>query len=185
MATALDHNPVAARALHEVETTTTPISPEHFARLTGYAGRNQAPYLLATAWHRGLITTATLAAHVGDAWSGAEFPDRALEHHEWLELFDTAGFTIDGRPAPRPARPVTLWRGSVLEARANWSWTTDRAMAARYASGEMNGRLPGRVYRVTAPPHALLAANNGRTEAEYVVDTWGLTIEADDTEEAA
>lgn len=106
----------------------------------------------------------------------AEYPDRALTREEWRDLFREAGFTIDGHPAPRPTQPVTLWRGSVPERRTDWSWSTARTVAEGYANGTRARRPQGRLYRVDAPPAALLAANMERDEAEYVVDTVGLRI---------
>jgi hypothetical protein len=107
----------------------------------------------------------------------AEYPDAALDRPAWRQLFTAAGFTADGRPAERPAGPVELWRGSVPERRADWSWTTRRAVAEGYATGT-GARRPttGRLYRVVAPAAALLAHNTGRVEDEYVIDTGGLTI---------
>lgn len=112
----------------------------------------------------------------------AEYPDANLDHDQWRDLFDTAEFTVDGHPAPRPDAPVDLWRGSVPDRRTDWSWTTDRAVAARYAIGGVGGRPTGRLYRITAPPAALLCANTQRDEAEYVVDTRGLDITEDTTD---
>lgn len=147
--------------------------------LIGREGRNSGPGWLAETYGDGKIEAATVAALIGGIWSGTDFPDRDLDRDTWRWLFKVAGFTIDGEPAERPTQPVLLWRGSVPERRTDWSWSTDRAVAERFAAGS-GGRPPGRVYTVLAPPHALLCAYNGRSEAEYVVDTDGLNIiEAD------
>lgn len=63
------------------------------------------------------------------------------------------------------------------ERRADWSWTTSRAVAEGYATGT-GARRPstGRLYRTIAPPSALFAHNTGRCEDEYVLDTDALTI---------
>jgi hypothetical protein len=143
-------------------------------RMLCWCGRIAAPYLLMDAWESGVLADADLAAHIGQAWSMAEFPDR-YGHDRWRELFHEAGFTLDGRPAQRPAAALELWRGSVPERRTDWSWTTERAVAEQYASGHYR-RPVGRLYRVLAPPSAMLAANTGRDEAEYVIDTTGLDI---------
>ncbi|MFD4320475.1 hypothetical protein [Streptomyces sp. NPDC058548] len=123
----------------------------------------------------GLVEAAALAVHIGPVWSATEFPDAALGHARWRELWRAAGFTRDGQPAARPGGPVELWRGSVPERRADWSWTTERAIAEEYAAGGYR-REVGRLYRTVAPPGALLGAYNGRGEGEYVIDTDGLTI---------
>lgn len=51
------------------------------------------------------------------------------------------------------------------------------ALAEDYATGTAARRpTTGRLYRVLAPPCALLARNNGRGEDEYVLDTDTLPI---------
>ncbi|WP_406507649.1 hypothetical protein [Streptomyces sp. NBC_00212] len=139
-------------------------------------GRNSGPGHLAEAVSDGKITNETVAALIGRVWSSAEFPDRHLDRDSWRWLFGLAGFTVDGKPAPRPTKPIVLWRGTVPERRTDWSWSTDRAVSERYASGGLNYRPPGRLYTVLAPPAALLCANTERGEAEYVIDTQGLDI---------
>lgn len=144
--------------------------------LIGREGRNSGPGNLADAYSDGKVTAETVTALVGGIWSGAEFPDQHLDRDTWRWLFKVAGFTIDGIPAERPTNPIVLWRGSVPARRTDWSWSTDRAVAEKYAFGSMNHRPTGRLYTVTAPPETLLCANNCRDEAEYVVDTRGLDI---------
>lgn len=136
----------------------------------GWGGRLAGPHLLSDAFDGGLVDGDTLAAYIGQVWSGADYPDAALGHDRWRELFDAGGFTRDGAPSPRPAEPVELWRGAVPERRTDWSWSTDWEMAGRYASGYF-GRPRGKLYRLIAPPDALLGAYDGRGESEYVVDT--------------
>lgn len=144
--------------------------------LIGREGRNSGPDLLADAYSDGKVTAETVTALIGGIWSGAEYPDRHLDRDTWRWLFKVAGFTIDGTPAERPTEPIVLWRGSVPERRTDWSWSTDRSVSEGYADGTAARRPTGRLYTVTAPPAALLCANNGRGEAEYVVDTRGLQI---------
>lgn len=161
-----------ARLLQAAELTTA-----EFDYLVGREGRDSGPTLLEEAYSEAKITTQTVTALIGDIWSGAEFPDQHLDRDTWRWLFDAAGFTIDGSPADRPAEPILLWRGTVPARRTDWSWTTDRTIAQGYANGTAARRPIGRLYVVLAPPEALLAANNGRGEAEYVVDTRGLNIQ--------
>lgn len=147
--------------------------------LIGLAGRNEGPNFLATAAAENLIFDDTVTALVGGIWSSAEFPDRLLDHATWRRLFDVAGFTADGKPAPRPTEPLTLFRGSVPERRTDWSWTRDRAVAERFAAG-LRGRGKGRLWVCSVPPAHMLAINTDRDEDEIVVDTRGLQItEAD------
>lgn len=137
------------------------------------AGRVHAPALLYAAWEGGVIADDVVAEVIGSVWAMAEYPDRSLARAEWRELFDAAGYTVDGHRSPRPAEPLVLWRGSVPERALDWSWSASREVAERYAAGRVAGRQPGRLYRAVVPPEALLCSNAGhdRGEAEYVVDT--------------
>ncbi|OKI14243.1 hypothetical protein [Streptomyces sp. CB03911] len=152
---------------------------DQFNHWLSKVGRVHGPALLFDAWYGQTINRETLTATIGDIWSAAEYPDRCLDHDTWRDLFNEAGYTVDGHAADRPTEPVELWRGTVPERRTDWSWTTDRATAERFAAG-VRGRKPGQLYRTVAPPEALLCANNGRSEAEYVVDTDGLEIHLTD-----
>jgi hypothetical protein len=162
----------AAQELEQAETLTT----EQLERLILLAGRTFGPRFLDEAYSDDKITRATVTALIGGIWSSAEYPNQDLDRDTWRWLFDVAGFTVDGKAAERPAKPVELWRGSVPERSSDWSWSTDREVAQRFADGG-RGRLPGHLYRLVAPPEALLCANTERGEAEYVVDTHGLLIE--------
>lgn len=146
------------------------IDRDDFEQRLSRVGRVDGPAFLFDAWYGEHIDRDTLAATIGDVWSSAEYPNQCLDPESWRELFQVAGFTVDGEPAERPAGPVELWRGTVPERRTDWSWSTDRAVAEKFAAG-IRGRKPGRLYRLVCPPEALLAANNDRSEAEFVVDT--------------
>lgn len=153
------------------------VSLDDFRRLLDRAGRNAGPWLLLDAWCFGVISQPTITAVTADVWSAAEYPQDALRQVDWLELFTVAGFTIDGRPANRPERPVTLWRGCVPRLRRRMSWTGDRELAQRFASEGFRGRPQGRLYETTAPPEALLCINHAsRQESEYVIYSKGLVI---------
>lgn len=153
------------------------LDADRIAELLLQAGRLNGPALLSTAWFSQVIDAGTLVTQVGRVWSMAEYPDAALDRELWRKLFTTAGFTVDGRPAERPANPIELWRGSVPERRADWSWSARRTVAEGYATGT-GARRPttGKLYSVLAPPSALLAHNTGRDEDEYVLDTNALAI---------
>lgn len=162
----LDHDPTADD-LHTA-----------FARV----GRVEAVGLLVDLFNEGvfLFNSTALAAVVGDVWSMSEFPDTHLEHDAWRAMFDAAGYTEDGVITDRPSESVRLWRGSVAERRDDWSWTDNRDVAARYASGDWYRRPTGTVWTALVEPSRLLARNTGRGEHEYVVDARGLAI-VDDT----
>lgn len=138
-------------------------------------GRNYEPQLLATLHAEIMLTREQLAKHVGSAWSASEYPDKLLDHAEWEDLFDGAGYTVDGVPAERPTESLMLYRGSVPERSTDWSWTDNIEVARKYAGGHFR-RPVGKVYVADVPPSALLARNTGRSEDEYVVNTRGLTI---------
>lgn len=137
-------------------------------------GRNAYPALLFDLWLDGLLSPAAAASCVPAAWSAAEMPARALDDADWAELFDFAGYTVDGAPAGRPVAPLTLWRGAPAEHRAGWSWTEDRDLALWFARRVKDGSL----WTAVVPPEALLARITTQRpgENEYVVDTFGLAI---------
>jgi len=144
------------------------------------AGRNNGPGLLLMAWGHKAISAEAVTALVGPIWSDAEFPQMCLSRRDWLELFAVAGYTVDGKAAPRPGAPVALYRGSDHSRRRRMSWTANREMAEWFATSLSRGRRPGCVYQTIAPPSSLLCFNgdgdNSRGESEYVVNTKGLII---------
>lgn len=173
----------AAHALGQAIGSDRMLTEDELSTLIFLAGRINGPDFLAEAWYGQIIEPDVLASLVGLVWSRAEFPDRSLDADVWADLFAVAGFTVDGVRAAPPAAPVELWRGSVPDRRADWSWSTDRAVAEQYAQG-FHRRPRGRLYRLLAPPEVLLCANpTCRMEAEYVVDT--RTVAADIVEVAA
>ena len=142
-------------------------------------GRNAGPALLSDLDAEGLLTREAAAATVGGAWSASNFPDRCLGRQSWRALFALAGYTRNGVPAERPTEPLTLYRGAVPEHRADWSWTDRVDVARGYAEGARTCREAGKLWQAVVEPWRLLARNDGpdnRDEAEYVVDTDGLTI---------
>jgi hypothetical protein len=139
-------------------------------------GRIPAVALLVDLLHEGFLTPEAATARVAEAWSDSEYPDSHADHDVWRRLFALAGYTVDGSRAERPTGALTLWRGSVIERRADWSWTDNREVAERYADPTHYRRPEGVVWQATVEPWRLLARNTGRNEHEYVVDTKGLTI---------
>ncbi|MFE1885478.1 hypothetical protein [Streptomyces diastatochromogenes] len=144
-------------------------------RLISRAGRNYGPAFLDEAYAEAKVAAETVAALVGPVWSSAEYPDKQLDRDTWRWLFDVAGFTVDGKPAPRPENPMRLYRGAVPERRADWSWSRDIKVALKFAAG-VRGRPPGRLWVCSVPPAHMLAINTERGEDEVVVDTRGLRI---------
>jgi hypothetical protein len=150
---------------------------DQFRKMLGLAGRNVGPGLLLDAWTSHVILPTTVTAVISDVWSGAEYPQDSLTRVDWLDLFEVAGFTVDGRPAERPTEPVKLWRGCVPPLRRRMSWTSDRELAEKYATGMLRGRPKGVVHETIAPPDSLLCVNHSsREESEYVINARGLKI---------
>jgi hypothetical protein len=162
---------------------------DEFRAACVHVGRVYAPHLLYCLWCENLITVNVLTASIGGIWSAAEFPDCALDRATWRALFDAAGYTVDGRAAEQPTKPLLLFRGSVVSPayrRRDWSWTDDIEVARRFAAG-MLGREPGVVWQARVAPWRLLARNvNSRPgESEYVIDTHRLRISHADRDQDA
>lgn len=140
-------------------------------------GRNGGPALLFDMHFSGRMTDAVLAEVIGGVWTGAEFPARSFDPPElWADLFDAAGYTVDGKPAERPTEPLRLYRGATVEHKAGWSWTDDLQVAQRFA-GDLLGRSKGQVWTALIDPADLLARIDDREESEYVVNPECLVIE--------
>jgi len=139
-------------------------------------GRNNEPALIwdlwcEDGWHD------EIAQIVGDVWSAAEYPERALDQSMWLEIFGYAGFRRDGEVAPPPAESLTLYRGATAEGRFGMSWTNDLEVAEKFARAGIRGRAVGTVWTAEVEPRYLLAyvgREGTRGESEYVVDPAGL-----------
>lgn len=151
------------------------IGKEELFAMCCAVGRNSGPMLMWELHEFGQLE-ANAYRLAGVVWSSAEYPENALDRSEWRTLFQSAGFTIDGVPAPRPAEPLRLWRGSVPERRANWSWTSSREIAVDYARG-IARRPNGNLWTAQVEPWRIFCRNEeSRKEFEYVVDTDGLDI---------
>ena len=155
------------------------LTADDFEELQVKAGRNHAPELLHQAWFGAKMAPGELAGAAVSAWTSAEYPQEALGRQTWLDIFADAGFSIDGRPAERPAGTVQLFRGATHKRRRMMAWTTSREVSESFAHGGLGGRGLGQVWTTTAPPAAMLAivgAYGREGEDEYIIDTRGLTI---------
>lgn len=144
---------------------------EKFELARGHVGRNDGPALLHDLHYAGSINICDHPGVVADAWSMAEFPASLLPQETWIELFEEAGYTADGRTALRPSQYVTVYRGCHPERRHGMSWTTDIERARWFAERDLGQGL-GMIYVLNAPPESLLAyiQDASRGESEYVVN---------------
>jgi hypothetical protein len=172
----------------------TPMDMATFDECAASVGRNAEPKLLFD-FVRGQVLklSPATARAVVSAWSGAEYPERALWPAEWIRYFTRIGYTHDGQPAERPTEPVTLFRGCVPDpvvdqetgqrragGRFGMSWTTDLELARRFAYDGLRGRPEGNVYTTRLEPQHLLAylGPSERDESEFVVNPVGLRDDA-------
>lgn len=147
------------------------LDAEMFSQACCALDRNEGPALLFDLYHAGAIDIGYYPSVVADVWSMAEFPERHFEMPDtWRDLFEAAGYTHDGQPAPRPTAPVTVYRGCDHERRFGMAWTDDLERAQWFADRNL-GKGTGQVYVHRAVPSELLAfidASN-RHEREYVL----------------
>ncbi|WP_431959899.1 hypothetical protein [Mycobacterium sp. smrl_JER01] len=151
---------------------------ETFSQARASLGRNEGPALLYDLYPQS-IDVADHPEVVTEVWCMAEFPASLLDPDDWVSLFEEVGYTEDGKPAPRPRNPVTVYRGCSPERRFGMSWTTDIERARWFAQRDL-GQGAGQLYEATIPPGCLLAYihESHRLEAEFVVDPIALN---DDT----
>lgn len=145
-----------------------------WSRLTRRLGRNDLPEVLMINWHD--LAHDELAYAIDEAWHMAEYPERMETTKDWKLLMHQVGYIVDGAPAERPEKPVRLWRGATPEGRAGMAWSSDRATAEWFRDRLISFGLDGRLWTAEPTPRRLLAASNGRSEHEVVVNTSGLAI---------
>lgn len=153
-----------------------PPTPDELLTACCRLGRNDGPALLFDLHYSHLLTGEAATTNVARAWSSAEFPQRCLDWDTWSDLFDLAGYTVDGVRAVKPTEPIRLYRGAPEEGRGGAAWSADPEVARRFAEW-IRGRRPGVVWTALVEPWRLLCLITGRQEDEYVVDTEGLVIE--------
>lgn len=156
-----------------------PVTGDRLESLVGWLGREAGPDLMWNLHVENLLADGAYR-RASSIWSGSEFPNQHLPREEWRTLFSRAGYCVDGEPAERPTEHLKLWRGSAPERRDDWSWTDDPETADSFARRGLRGRPIGHVWTAYVAPWRLFARENGRTEAEYIVDTEGLDIELDE-----
>ena len=174
----------------------TPRTPDETRQATNedienliYLGRNETAYQF-FAWYRaGRVSLDLLRVHLLDIWVAAEWPlDVAgaamTEHSDILTMFRSAGFLCDDPTITRPLSPLTLYRGCHESNVDNFSWSTSRDVAVKFAyrARMMPYRNPeddddgGRacvIEAVIPSEHILAMVIEGRGESEVIVDYLG------------
>ncbi len=135
------------------------------------AFKSWAPDLLFSLWHKRRLECEQLRAVLLDVWRCVERP---VAWRSWRSMFRRAGFLSDG--APRPRRPMTLYRGCMPGGHRGFSWTPYRWRAENFANhwfARGQAAVPGRIYEAEIEPCGILAFVSGHDigrEDEVVVD---------------
>lgn len=155
------------------------MSTERFLDLVDRAGREAGPALLDSAFDDDLLDDRTLAAVIGDVWSGASRPEDQLPWATWTAMFTRVGYIEDGRPVDRPTGDLVLYRAASDKHRFRHSWTDRLEVAEQFLTFGDRPRWSPSVWTATVPSSQLLAriTHIRRGESEYVLETKGLRIE--------
>ncbi|MGL5858308.1 MAG: hypothetical protein ACRC35_07890 [Angustibacter sp.] len=172
------HHGNLARA-HLNITTPNPVPPRWFEQL--HCGDNELQILAE-------LHTAGRADELLDylprAWRfdpGQDRVDAATVREMFRAFHAVHGFTIAGRPAPRPRGNLTLVRGASTPGRHGVSWTANPAIARHFAQHRQPPDSHGQLWKVTVPADRCLMLLPD--EDEFVVDLDGLedqVVEAPD-----
>ena len=122
----------------------------------------------------GQLDGAALAQVLGEAWKDMESGDTLSDPciPEVMALFRRVGFVSDSGHSP-PTKSLRVYRGGQPDGLA---WSRNVTVAEWFAKRPLvEGAPPEPLYRADAPPEALLAMLDGRSEAEVVVDPRLLT----------
>lgn len=140
-------------------------------------GRNDFPAILSYVFD--YLDPTSRGEALEAAWVGSEYPTFQLSKEEWVTMFGAFGYTVDGISQERPNESLTLYRGATPEHKFGMSWTDNRDIAARFASGDLLGRGAGVIFTADVEPERLYAYfHEGRRESEFVIETDGLEITA-------
>jgi hypothetical protein len=129
-----------------------PLDAAAFMERAGWYGRNDLPELLLEAYRRGELAPGALRGVLVRVWSAAEFPERWVPRRVWVAWFRAAAF-------PRPAEPLTVYRGAIPRYARGMAWTTNpaRAGSRRVGHGRSGSPPMGRPGLLppvrAAPPH--------------------------------
>lgn len=130
---------------------------------------NRAPAWAFNHWQAGRMSNDQLRSIILGAYSGAEYPCRAMPRQLWLDAFKAIGFISDGRP--RPTAPVEVWRAQAGRT-VGLSWTENRAVADFFHDRNLSrGMHDCRMLHGFAAPSSVLAIidNERPPETELLV----------------
>lgn len=164
------------------------------------ARRRQLAQRLYQAWQRGDLPDpdygGELTHYLPLLWVHSLWPGACLTQDQWAEMFDDAGYSIDGDPADPPEDTEATWplyrgvatqggqptwmfpdRRDIPTAERGWCWTPDRNGAARWAKqhARSQGVRGWAVYQATVDCHAVLATLDFNRSTLAIVDTRELT----------
>jgi len=77
-------------------------------------------------WLRDLIPTDVLRVVLPDVWSSAEYPEAYVFRSMWVRWFRLADY-------PKPAEPLTIYRGATPRRVRRMAWTTTLLRASWFA----------------------------------------------------
>ena len=92
-------------------------------------------------------------------------------------MFRKAGYTRDGKTAPLPEAPLTLYRAAwddVADGRFGLSWTSEPRMIEYYGCLSPRDGRSRPVWEAEFPPERLLCSVT--TQGEYIADAKGLDV---------
>jgi hypothetical protein len=138
--------------------------------------RFNGPGVLYDAWAAGQVTDDDLRGLIPDTWLYMDWPERIIGTGKWVRLFRAAGFLSIPYGLPRPAEPMTVYRGATAERRSGMSWTPDIDRADQFRQRQ-SWHAPTAIYQTVVMPEAVLALleRKGESPPEVVVDPQMLT----------
>ena len=138
--------------------------------------RLDGPRILHDAWVTGLVSDLDLRGLIPDTWLYVDWPERVIGAIKWVRMFRAAGFLTVPYGLPRPASPLTVYRGASAKLMVGMSWTEDINRADQFRQRH-SWHAPTAIYRAVVGPAAVLALleRKGESPPEVVVDPAMLT----------
>lgn len=133
--------------------------------------RPEGPLILHESWTAGRVSDLDLCGLIPDTWLYVDRPEQILGTAAWVRMFRAAGFLSLPHGLPRPAGPLTIFRGASPERMAGMSWTRDVNRADQFRQRH-SWHAPTAIYQTVVSPAAVLALleRRGESPPEVVVD---------------